>query len=61
MKKKGYHRLVNVNEHALQSIKLLFSLPLLPYQHIERGFQLIKAYAVNHQVDMNNLFRYYER
>jgi len=61
MKSKGYYRLVNTNQFALQSLKLLFGLPLLPYQDIERAFQLIKMYAINHGVAMHNLFDYYER
>ncbi|XP_060875793.1 uncharacterized protein LOC132949053 [Metopolophium dirhodum] len=61
MKSKGYYRLVNTNQFALQSLNLLFGLPLLPYQDIERAFQLIKMYAINHGVAMHNLFDYYER
>lgn len=61
MKKKGYLRMVNGNEHASKSIKLLFSILLLPTRDIERSFLLIKAYSINHGAAMDNLFNYYQR
>lgn len=61
MKQLNYFNIINTNEYALKSIKLLLALPLLPSQEIERGFQLIKAYALNHNVPMSSLFDYYQR
>jgi len=61
MKSRGYYRLVKTNENALKSLTLLFGLPLLPPQDIERRFQLIKMFAINHGVAMDNLFSSYER
>lgn len=61
MKSRGYYRLIKTNENALKSLKLLFGLPLLPAQDIERGFRLIKMFAINHGVAMDDLFSYYER
>jgi len=40
---------------------MLFALPLLPAREMERGFALIKAFATNHGVHMDNLFDYYNR
>lgn len=61
MLNKGFGRLVKTNEHASKTLKLLFSLPLLPEREIERGFLFIKAHAINHGVHMENLFDYYQR
>jgi len=55
MKSRGYYRLIKTNENALKSLQLLLGLPLLPAQDIERGFRLIKIFA------MDDLFNYYER
>lgn len=61
MQKLGYLRHINTNENALKSLKLLLCVPLLPAQDIEKGFMLIQAFARNHQVHLERLFRYYER
>lgn len=61
MKSRGYYRLIKTNEIALKVLKLLFGLPLLPAQDIEKGFRLILMFAINHGVVMNELFNYYER
>ncbi|XP_008188478.1 uncharacterized protein LOC103310847 [Acyrthosiphon pisum] len=61
MKSRGYLQYVNTNPFALDSLKMLFSLPLLPAREMERGFALIRAFATNHGVHMDNLFDYYNR
>lgn len=61
MRNKGYQRVIKENELASKSLKFLFSLPLLPVRGIERGFILIKAYAVNQGVHVESLFTYYDR
>ena len=61
MKKLGYLHLVNNNEFALKSLKMLMVLPLLPARRIEEGFIEIKQYAVIHGVNLRRLFNYYER
>lgn len=61
MKKKGFLPLVNSNEHALKTLKLLFALPLLPSGDIQRAFEVIKIFAINHRVPMASLFNYYQK
>ncbi|KAL5246448.1 hypothetical protein ACI65C_013856 [Semiaphis heraclei] len=61
MRSRGYLQHVNTNQSALETLKLLFSLPLLPAREMESGFALIKAFATNHGVHMANLFDYYNR
>lgn len=61
MKSRGYYRLIKTNENALKSLRLLFGLPLVRAQDIVRGFRLIKMFAINHGVAMDDLFNYYER
>lgn len=61
MKSLNYLHYINNNENALKSLRLLMCLPLLPAQHIENGFLLIKAFARNHAVTCDNLFGYYQR
>ncbi|KAF0762469.1 MULE domain-containing protein [Aphis craccivora] len=61
MKKLGYLQLVNNNEFALKSLKILMVLPLLLARRIEEGFIDIKQYAIIHHVNLRRLFNYYER
>lgn len=61
MKKLGYLQLVNNNEFALKSLKVLMVLPLLLARRIEEGFIDIKQYAIIHHVNLRRLFNYYER
>lgn len=61
MQNLGYLHHINTNNNALKTIKLILSLPLLPAQDIERGFMLIKAFARNHGVHLEQLMNYYER
>lgn len=61
MRSRGYLQHVNTNQFALDSLKMLFALPLLPAREMERGYALIKAFATNHGVHMDNLFDYYNR
>ncbi|XP_015377325.1 PREDICTED: uncharacterized protein LOC107171591 [Diuraphis noxia] len=61
MKSYNYLATVNSNQYALKSLRMLMCLPLLPGAEIEQGFLLIiKAYAINHNVPMPNLFNYYQ-
>lgn len=61
MKKLGYLHLINHNEAALKTLKMIMVLPLLPAQKIEEGFIETKRYATMHNVNMRRLFNYYER
>lgn len=61
MKSLNYLLTVNLNEHALKSLRMLLCLPLLPGVEIEQGFQLIKAFAIHQNVPMTNLLDYYQR
>jgi len=61
MKSRGYLQHVNTNPFALESLKMLFSFPLLPARDMERGFALIRAFAATHGVHMDKLFDYYNR
>lgn len=61
MKKLGYLQLVNNNEFALKTLKMLMVLLLLPAQRIEEGFIDIKQYAIVYHVNLRRLFNYYER
>ncbi|XP_060868571.1 uncharacterized protein LOC132943545 [Metopolophium dirhodum] len=56
IKSSGYYRLIKTNENALKSLKLLFGLPFLPAQDIERGFRLIKMFAINHGLSSKAVF-----
>lgn len=40
---------------------MLMCLPLLPADKMEQGFELIKLFATNHNVQMNDFFNYYQR
>lgn len=61
MKSMQYLDLVNQNDFALKSLKMLMCLPLLPAEKMEQGFLLIKAFAINHNLQMNDFFNYYQR
>lgn len=61
MKSMQYLEMVNQNDVALKSLKMLMCLPLLSAEQMEQGFFLIKAFAVNHNVEMNDFFNYYQR
>ncbi|XP_050531030.1 uncharacterized protein LOC126899841 [Daktulosphaira vitifoliae] len=61
MKALGFLHLVNANNHALKTLKMLMCLPLLQHNEIVLGFQLVKAYAVCHNTPMAELFNYYNR
>lgn len=61
MRKKGFLSLVNSNEYALKTLKLIFALPLLPSGDIERAFEVIRMFAINHGVPMTSLFNYYKK
>lgn len=61
MKKLGFLNLVNNNEFALKSLKMLMVLPLLPARKIEDGFIEIKRFATIHNINTRRLFNYYEQ
>jgi len=61
MKKLGFLNLINTNEAALKTLKMIMVIPLLPAQRIEEGFIEAKRYASMHNVNMLRLFNYYER
>lgn len=61
MKSLGNLDTVHRNPSALKALKMLMCVPLLPATKIEEGFQLIKSFAVHHNVPMTNLFNYYKR
>lgn len=61
MKKLGYINVINNNEFALKSLKMLMVLPLLPANKINDGFTEVKRYATAHTINMRRLFNYYER
>jgi len=61
MKLLGNLDTVHRNPSALKALKMLMCVPLLPASKIEEGFHLIKAFAINHNVPMTNLFSYYQR
>lgn len=61
MRKKGFLMLTNTNEFASKALKMLFALPLLPAGDIQRGFDMVGAFAVNHGVPMGSLFDYYQK
>lgn len=54
-------RTIHHNVHALKCLKMSMCLPLLPADKMEQGFQLIKLFATNHNVQMNDFFNYYQR
>ncbi|XP_050059021.1 uncharacterized protein LOC114132992 isoform X2 [Aphis gossypii] len=60
MRKKGFLMLTNTNEFASKALKMLFALPLLPAGDIQRGFDMVRMFAVNHGVPMGSLFDYYQ-
>jgi len=61
MKSLGYLNLVNENEHALNTLRRIMVLPLLPSDKINRDLRILRRYARRNEVDMNLLFEYYER
>lgn len=61
MKKKGFLQLINSNEFALKSLRMMFALPLLPAGDIQRSFEVIRMFAINHRVPMVSLFNYYQK
>uniref|UniRef100_A0A2S2P6K7 RING-type domain-containing protein n=1 Tax=Schizaphis graminum TaxID=13262 RepID=A0A2S2P6K7_SCHGA len=61
MKAMNHLHTINSNDHALKCLKMLMCLPLLPADKMEQGFQLIKLFATNHNVQMNDFFNYYQR
>ncbi|XP_015373923.1 PREDICTED: uncharacterized protein LOC107168890 isoform X2 [Diuraphis noxia] len=60
MKKKGFLQLTNSNEYALKALKMLLALPLLPSGDIQREFDTVRIYAINHNVLMVDLFDFYQ-
>lgn len=61
MKAMNHLHTINSNDHALKYLKMLMCLPLLPADKMEQGFQLIKLFATNHNVQINDFFNYYQR
>jgi len=61
MKKRGFLRLVNTNEFASKALRMLFALPLLPPGDIQRAFDIVRMFAVNHEIPIASLFDNYEK
>ncbi|XP_029346571.1 uncharacterized protein LOC100574156 [Acyrthosiphon pisum] len=61
MKSLGYLNLVNENQHALNTLRRIMVLPLLPGDKINQGLRSVKRYARRNDINMNLLFDYYER
>jgi len=61
MESLGYLNLVNENEHALNTLRRIMVLPLLPGDKINQGLRIVRRYARRNEVNMNLLFEYYER
>ncbi|KAF0752583.1 MULE domain-containing protein [Aphis craccivora] len=53
--KKGYLNLTNANEFAPKALRMLFALPLLLPIDIQTAFDLVRTYAINHNVPMVEL------
>ncbi|CAI6346825.1 unnamed protein product [Macrosiphum euphorbiae] len=60
MKKRGFLQLINTNEFASKALRMLFALPLLPSGDIQRAFDMVRMFAVNHGIPMSSLFDYYD-
>lgn len=52
MKKKRFLHIINTNGQASKALRMLFALPLLPDAVIERAYEVIWLFAINHQVPM---------
>ncbi|CAI6367829.1 unnamed protein product [Macrosiphum euphorbiae] len=61
MKSLGYLNLVNENRHALNTLRRIMVLPLLPGDKIDQGLRSVKRYARRNDINVNLLFDYYER
>lgn len=61
MKSLNYLETINSNPYALKALRILMCLPLLPSAEIEQGFLLTKAFAIHHNVRLDNLFVYYQK
>lgn len=55
MKSLGYLNLVNENQHALNTLRRIMVLPLLPGDKINQGLRSVKRYARRNDVNMNLL------
>ncbi|XP_008178758.1 uncharacterized protein LOC103307976 [Acyrthosiphon pisum] len=60
MKRKGYLNLTNSNECTMKALIMLLALPLLLSADIQRAFDLVRIFAINHNVPMVDLFDYYQ-
>jgi len=61
VKKLGYTNYVKENSPARMCVKITAALALLPHHLIERGFENIKTYAQDHQVQLPRFFTYFAR
>jgi len=61
MKSLGYLNLVNENQHALNTLRRIMVLPLLPGDKITQGLRVVKRYTLRNYINMSLLFDYYER
>jgi len=52
---------VNENRHALNTLRRIMVLPLLPGDKIDQGLRSDKRYARRNDINMNLIFDYYER
>lgn len=59
MKSLHYLNYANKNDNSQNVLRLLMCLPLLPAQNVENGFMLIRAFFINHGVNLECLLKYY--
>ncbi|KAF0685345.1 MULE domain-containing protein, partial [Aphis craccivora] len=60
MKRRGYLDLTNSNPNAMKALRMLLALPLLPSADIQRAFDVVRIFAINHNVPMVDFFEYYQ-
>lgn len=61
MKSLGLLNLANENRHALNTLRRIMVLPLLPGDKINQGLRSVKRYARRNDINVDLLFDYYER
>lgn len=59
--RKGLLAYVNTNVHAQTCIRQFAALPLLPSNRIEEGYQSIRNYARNQQLEIMSFFNYFSK
>jgi len=61
MKRRGYLDLTNSNRNAMKALRMLLALPLLPSADIQRAFDVMRIFAINHNVPMVDFFEYFQK